>query len=80
MLSEQWFFPFPPQTMQGTLAPSGFLPDPAQKTHAMTGSCTETKPVPSQTRQTDIGESKSNGSFPVPPQYAHLIFFDMVYH
>jgi hypothetical protein len=65
----------PPQTMQVTLAPRGFLPEPAQKTHGLMGSCISTSPVPLQTRQCEICESKSKGSLPVPLQNAHFIFF-----
>jgi hypothetical protein len=59
--------------MHGTLAPSGFLPDPEQKMHFFMGSATSTFPKPLHTRQLEIAESKSNGSFPVPLQKAHLI-------
>jgi len=51
--------PFPPHTIQVTLAPSGFLPVPEQKTQAIAGSVTSTCPVPSQTWQDDIAESKA---------------------
>jgi hypothetical protein len=72
-----WLNPLPPQTMHGTLAPSGFLPEPEQKTHFLTGSSSSTLPVPLQTRQSDRGESKLKGSFPVPVQNAQLIDFVM---
>lgn len=72
------FIPFPAHTMQGTLAPSGFFPVPEQKTHFFAGSSTITLPVPLQTRQFEIGESKSKGSFPVPLQNAQLICFAMI--
>jgi hypothetical protein len=65
--------------MQGILAPSGFLPVPEQKMHFFMGSFTSTRPVPIQTRQCATGESKSNGSFPVPLQNAHLIIFAMIF-
>jgi len=65
--------------MHGTLDPSGFLPVPEQKTHFFMGSSTSTRPVPLQTRQCDIGESKSKGSFPVPLQNTHLIIFAMIF-
>ena len=64
--------------MQATLAPSGFLPVPEQKTHFFMGSSTSTCPVPLQTRQCEMGESKSKGSVPVPLQKAQLIVFVMV--
>jgi hypothetical protein len=54
---EQKLLPFPPHTIQGTLAPSVFLPVPEQKTQVTEGSSTSTRPVPSQTKQSDIGES-----------------------
>ena len=79
VLLSQWLFPFPPHTMQETLAPSGFLPVPEQKTHLFIGSLTSTRPVLLQTWQCDIGESKSKGSFPVPLQNAHLIIFAMIF-
>jgi len=63
--------------MHGTLAPSGFLPVPEQKTQDIAGSSTSTCPLPLQTWQPDIEESKSKGSFPIPLQNAHLIIFDM---
>jgi hypothetical protein len=69
--------PLPPQTMQGTLAPSGFLPDPEQNTHLICGSSVSTAPDPLQTWQLETGESKSNGSFPVPLQKAQVVFFNM---
>lgn len=75
----QKVLPFPRHTMHGTLAPSGFLPVPEQKTQAIAGSSTSTCPVPSQTKQPDIAESKLKGSFPIPLQYAHLIIFVMDY-
>ena len=65
--------------MQGILAPSGFLPVPAQKIHFFSGSSSSTCPVPSQTRQCAMGESKSKGSFPVPLQNAHLMIFNMMF-
>jgi len=63
--------------MHGTLAPSGFLPVPEQKTHFFAGPAISTCPVPLQTRHSDNGESKSKGSLPFPPQNAHLVIFDM---
>jgi hypothetical protein len=65
--------------MHGTLAPRGFLPVPEQKTHSTVGSSTSTFPVPLQTWQPDIAESKSKGSFPVPLQNAHSNIFVMTY-
>jgi hypothetical protein len=76
--SPQLKYPFPLHTMHETLAPSGFLPDPAQNTHFFRGSSTSIIPLPLQTRHSDIGESKSNGSLPLPSQNVHFIFFDMV--
>jgi hypothetical protein len=70
-------FPLPLQTIHATLAPSGFLPEPPQKTHFFAGVSISTSPLPLQTKQSDIGDNSSNGSFPVPLQNAHLIFFDM---
>jgi hypothetical protein len=66
------------QTIHEILAPNGFLPVPLQKGHFFKGSSTSTIPLPLQTRQSDIGDSKSNGSLPFPPQNAHFITFDMV--
>ncbi len=65
--------------MQGTLAPRGFLPVPEQKIHFFMGSATSTTPVLLHTRQCEIGESKSKGSFPVPLQYAHFIVAAMIH-
>jgi hypothetical protein len=65
--------------MHGTLAPSGFTPVPEQNTQLTAGSFTSTFPFPMQTWQLDISESNSNGSFPVPLQYAHVIIFFMAY-
>jgi hypothetical protein len=70
-------FPLPLQTIQATLAPNGFLPEPPQKTHFFSGVSISTSPLPLQTRQSDMGDNSSNGSFPVPLQNAHLIIFDM---
>jgi hypothetical protein len=66
--------------MHGTLAPSGFTPVPEQNTQLTAGSFTSTFPFPMQTWQLDISESNSNGSFPVPLQYAHVIIFFMAYN
>ena len=75
----KWLLPLPPHTIQGTLAPSGFFPEPEQKTHFFSGCTISVFPVPLQTIQADIGESKSKGSFPLPLQNAHLMMFDMTY-
>jgi hypothetical protein len=45
--------------MHGTLAPSGFLPVPEQKTQDIAGSSTSTFPVPWQTVQAAMAESKA---------------------
>jgi len=42
-------FPFPLQTMQGTRAPKGFLPFPAQKTQLLNGTSISTSPDPLHT-------------------------------
>jgi hypothetical protein len=41
--------PFPLQTMQGTLAPKGFLPVPEQKTQALNGAFMSTVASPLHT-------------------------------
>jgi len=61
--------------MHGIRAPSGFLPEPAQNTHSIAGSSISTSPVLLHTKQYEVAESKSKGSFPVPLQYAHKIIF-----
>ncbi|EAR13298.1 hypothetical protein PI23P_02352 [Polaribacter irgensii 23-P] len=50
-------FPFPLQTMQGTLAPKGFLPVPAQKTQGLKGAFISTTANPLQTWHFEISES-----------------------
>lgn len=68
VLISVWRLPFPPQTIHGTLAPKGFLPDPAQNLHFIKGSSTSTTPVPLQTKQCEIVESRLYGSLPEPLQ------------
>jgi hypothetical protein len=54
--------------MQGIRAPRGFLPVPAQNTQLISGSSISTFPVLLHTKQYEVAESRSNGSFPVPLQ------------
>jgi len=70
--------PFPPHTIHETLDPSGFIPVPEQKTHFRPGSSTSTIPVPLHTKQNDDFASNSKQSFPVPLQYAHIIFIPII--
>jgi hypothetical protein len=79
VLLSQWLIPFPPQTMQETLAPKGFLPVPPQKTQLFIGSSISTMPVPLQALHCEFGESSSKESFPVPQQKAHLMMIDMIF-
>ncbi len=78
LLPTERVLPFPPHTIHGTLAPNGFIPVPEQKIHFRPGSSTSTTPVPLHTRQNDDLASNSKQSFPVPLQYAHLIFVPII--